>query len=405
MIQKMQRRLTAVLMLFLVGIYVGFCVLSYAAGVRGMERVSDKMFDPTEEVSRPQEDGAPHMPGQVGIPFFTVDLFVDGTMIHTERGQFTLSDEEIREITEEAFSTQQENGFLTEYTLRYVRQSTPVGWRLVFMDDSVRVETLRQQIRSSILLGLVLLPVFYLFSWGISALIVRPVRRAWAQQTQFVADASHELKTPLTVILSNTDMILADCDEPGGDLYRRADYIRQEAGRMRDLVQELLCLARHDESPYHQEKLTVVDLTAAAETAALSFEAVAYENGLTLETQLEQGLAVRGDQQQLDRLLHILLDNAVKYSLSGGMIRLALSAERGKQALLIVENPGELLSEEQLSKLFDRFYRTDESRGTKPGYGLGLSVAQQIVDRWGGKIRAEHHDGITKFAVRLPLAK
>lgn len=404
MIKKMQRRLTFVMLLFLVSVYIGFCTISYFSGERRMEQESALLFDRIEQ-PLPPSDGMQRVPGQVGVPYFTIHVDPDGLLLDAKRGQFDLTDEELADIAASVMAAPQDSGYLEEYSLRFFRRATPMGWQLMFADESVREETQRQQIRSNILLGLVLLPVFYLFSWGISALITRPVKRAWEQQTQFVADASHELKTPLTVILSNTDMILADCSEQQGELHRRADYIRQEAGRMRALVLELLNLARNDAAPAKRDDLSGVELSSAAETAALSFEAVAYENGLTMNLILEENIHIRGEQQQLDQLLHILLDNAVKYSLPGGEICVKLSSERGKWALLTVENPSETLTDEQLSKLFDRFYRVDEARSLQPGYGLGLSVARQIVERWGGRIRAEYHDGVTAFVVRLPIRK
>lgn len=404
MIQRMQRRLTAVLLLFLLCVYVGFCAVSYFASVRSMERSGEMMFHNITQPA-PPTDGPPRIPGQVGMPYFRVDLSPDGTVLVAEQGQFALTEDEIAALSEAAMTERQDRGYLDEYGLRYFREATTEGWRLFFADDSMRREAHSQQIRNNVLLGLVLLPVFFLFSRSISAFIVRPVKRAWEQQTQFVADASHELKTPLTVILSNTDMILADCGEADGDLRRRANYVREEAGRMRGLVLELLNLARSDAAPRRRPVLSKVDLSAVAETAVLSFEALAYESGLTLDSNLEDSLMIQGDESQASQLLRILLDNAVKYSAPGGTISVALTADRGKHALLTVSNPSERLDKEQLRKLFDRFYRADEARSLQPGYGLGLSVARSIVTAWGGKIWAEHTGGRTIFSVRLPLSR
>ena len=174
---------------------------------------------------------------------------------------------------------------------------------------------------------------------------------------------------------------------------------------MRALVLELLHLARNDAAPAKRESTSRVNLSAAVETAVLSFDAVAYENGFALDTQVDEDIVVHGDEKQLSQLFHILLDNAVKYSLPGATISVKLSTERSKYALLTVENQSEILTNEQLSKLFDRFYRVDEARTLQPGYGLGLSVAKQITDRLKGRIWAEHHDGTTSFYVKLKLSK
>ena len=258
---------------------------------------------------------------------------------------------------------------------------------------------------ASLLLGLALLPVFLAFSWLLAGLIVRPVRRAWEQQAQFVADASHELKTPLTVILSNTEMILADCPQEDPALQRRAGYIRREADRMRGLVLDMLELARSDAQVPSRRELAAVDFSAVVATETLAFEAVAYEAGLALTAEAAEGVVVRADGKQAAQVLHILLDNAVKYSLPGGTVSVSLTVDRGRYALLSVSNPSEAISEKQLERIFDRFYRLDSSRSLLPGYGLGLPVARELVDRWGGKIWAEHRAGATRFLVRLPLAK
>ena len=174
---------------------------------------------------------------------------------------------------------------------------------------------------------------------------------------------------------------------------------------MRALVLELLDLAKHEVVPGKHDIGAPVDLSATTETAVLTFEAVAYEGGLTMEAQVEENLTVRGDGQQMAQLLHILLDNAVKYSLPESEIGVTLKDERGKYARLSVTNRSEKLENEEIKKLFDRFYRVDKARSLKPGYGLGLSVARQIVERHGGKIRAEHRDGVTRFVVKLSIDK
>ena len=156
-------------------------------------------------------------PGQVGVPYFTLLVDGRGVLEDADQGQFDISDEELLDLAAQVLTAEEDFGYLGSYQLRYYRVSIPGGWRLVFADDSLQGELRLRQVRNSLLLGLALLPVFLAFSWLLAGLIVRPVRRAWEQQAQFVADASHELKTPLTVILSNTEMILADCpqEDPG----------------------------------------------------------------------------------------------------------------------------------------------------------------------------------------------
>lgn len=403
MIRSMQRRLAVVVLLFLVAVYACLCAVSYGAAVSGMVRESEQMLRSLAEPEPPA--GGLGVPGQVGVPYFTLVLDSRGVVMTADQGQFDISDEELLGLAAQVLTAEEDFGYLGSYQLRYYRVSIPGGWRLVFADDSLQGELRLRQVRNSLLLGLALLPVFLAFSWLLAGLIVRPVRRAWEQQAQFVADASHELKTPLTVILSNTEMILADCPQEDPALQRRAGYIRREADRMRGLVLDMLELARSDAQVPSRRELAAVDFSAVVATEALAFEAVAYEAGLALTTEAAEGVVVRADGKQAAQVLHILLDNAVKYSLPGGTVSVSLAVDRGRYALLSVSNPSEPISEKQLERIFDRFYRLDSSRGLRPGYGLGLPVARELVDRWGGKIWAEHRAGATRFLVRLPLAK
>jgi signal transduction histidine kinase len=226
---------------------------------------------------------------------------------------------------------------------------------------------------------------------------VKPVERAWDQQRQFVADASHELKTPLAVITTSGELLASpNCDE--SEKARFTKNILTQARQMRALVEQLLELARADSV---ETELVPVDLSHVVESAALPFDPVFFERGLTLASHIQPGLQVRGNAEQLERLTAILLDNAQKYSLSGEIaVRLARQGRR--QCLLTVTNPAQPLTEEQLQGVFKRFYRVDPSR-SGGGYGLGLAIAQSIVQAHHGKIWAENGEGTVTFSVSLPL--
>ena len=239
------------------------------------------------------------------------------------------------------------------------------------------------------------------FSYLLSGLAVRPVERAWNEQQRFVSDASHELKTPLTVILSSSDL-LAQEESPT----KRAQYldnIRAESQRMRRLVEGMLTLARGD-SGRAKTPMEPVALSELANETAMSFEPVAFEAGHPLEYELAENLTVRGRADDLRQVLAILLDNAVKYAPAGAPVRLTLR-ESGRDAALEVENPGDPIPPEQLAHLFDRFYRADASRSDHEGFGLGLSIAQSIVTAHRGTIRCRSDAQGTCFTVTLPLQK
>lgn len=227
------------------------------------------------------------------------------------------------------------------------------------------------------------------------------MEEAWKRQRQFAADASHELKTPLTVILSNAGLIAASPELTDQEDKRRIGYIQAEAGRMKQLVEELLFLARSDTGRLAAEK-TSVDLSFLIESCALTFEPVAFDQGKQMETDVEPDLMLDGEEQKLKQLAEILLDNACKYSEPGSTIRVSLNRAAEKKIRFTVASQGTPLTKEEQKQIFERFYRADPSRGTTSGYGLGLAIAQEIVRMHGGKIWAES-DGVkeNRFTVEF----
>ena len=220
---------------------------------------------------------------------------------------------------------------------------------------------------------------------------------------QFVADASHELKTPLTVILANAGILLAHSGDMADGQRKWVEYIQAEAQRMKSLVEDLLFLARSDDrrSPLRLQTVSFSDL---AWEALLPFESVAFEAGVALDSQITPDLELLGDPEQLRRLVAILVDNAVKYAGPRGSASLILRPQ-GDEAVLSVHNTGEPIPPEHLPRLFERFYRTDSDRArSQGGYGLGLSIAKSIVDGHRGRISVSSSAiSGTLFTVRLPL--
>ena len=260
---------------------------------------------------------------------------------------------------------------------------------------------LRNMMASYLMIALTALLLLFGVSVLLSRWATRPVEKAWAQQKQFLSDASHELKTPLTVILSNAELLESAAlpDKPADWV----DNIRSEAGSMRVLVEEMLTLARGDNMAAEAPK-TDVSLSDVAYDCALAFEPVAFEAGKPLQEEIAPDIRVTGDADKLRRLISVLLDNAIKYGADGGAITLTLQ-KTDRQALLTVSNPGEPISPEHLPHLFERFYRADASRGEHSGYGLGLSIATAIAAEHHGTLRAESDAVSTRFLFQIPLKK
>ena len=254
------------------------------------------------------------------------------------------------------------------------------------------------------------LAVFFVISLFFSRWALRPVARAWTQQRRFVADASHDLKTPLTVILANTSIALEHPERSVASQSQWLESTQHEAEAMQGLVGDLLALAKMDEeeaaaqSGAARSAFEEVDLSDVLEGEALQFESVAFERGVRLESQVEPGIRLRGNEQRLRRLAGTLIDNACKYVDDGGTVDVSLSRS-GKQAKLAVRNTGAPISPEDLPHVFDRFYRADKARtGGAGGHGLGLAIARAIAEEHGGTLTASSTQAEgTVFTATLPL--
>ena len=378
----------------------------WASAQSALERSSHTALE--QALSRRGGDLLPgfHQSGgddQVLLPYFTVQVW--GTTVYVTGGTYSgLEDTDaLTAILTDCLAQEEDEGSLPGYALRYLRQDDGLYTQIAFVDISLETAALRQMMASYLRIGLLSLLLLAGASFLLSLRVTRPVERAWRQQRQFFSDASHELKTPLTVILSNAEM-LETSDLPERES-RWRDNILSESRQMKTLVEEMLALSRTEDA---QRKPTVadVDLSDLSEDCALAFEPVAFEAGKPLSWDVAQGLSVSGDGEKLRRLLSILLDNAAKYGAAGEGIVLSLKAERG-QAILSVANGsgGHPIPPEELPRLFERFYRADASRGEQSGFGLGLPIAQAIAREHHGTLRAESDEKTTRFTFTLPLKK
>lgn len=223
----------------------------------------------------------------------------------------------------------------------------------------------------------------------ISKVALSQTEKAFERQKRFVADAGHELKTPIAVIGANIDVLSSDEKLNSNKFFQ---YIKHENERMGDLVRDLLYLARNDADRLEMMK-TEFDFSNAVENAVLPFEVVAFENGITLEMEIQKGITCIGDEKSLKQLFVILVDNAIKNSDKDAKITVKAYTER-QNIIYKVRNTGIGIKKEDLQKIFQRFYRVDSSRARKTGgYGLGLSIAQTIAQKHGGTIKAESEYG------------
>lgn len=312
------------------------------------------------------------------------------------------SDEYVDEIVKKALETSKLRGLLKDYNLRFNISKTPSGDTLLgFIDVSYEQDFIYDQVIDYIYIGLGSLAVFFIISYYLSKVVIKPVDAAFKQQQQFISDASHELKTPITVILANASIIKNKKEKENTDKW--VGYIDKEAQRMKKLVEDLLFLARLDENE-NQILKSKFNLSDAIYQCALPFEPVAFEKGISLKNDIESNIFIKGNIDQIKRLIMILLDNACKYSPKGKSISIDLKLLKGK-VVLSVNNKGEVIPKEDLSKIFDRFYRVDKARErSSNSYGLGLPMAKKITEFHNGNIsvQSNKNDGTT-VTVMLPL--
>jgi len=241
-------------------------------------------------------------------------------------------------------------------------------------------------------LTVVLLTVFFLISRHFANRAIRPMEEAWEKQSRFIADASHELKTPLSVINANCGVLYTSKEESVESQLKWVDSIMRASGRMTGLVNSLLSLAGLGEARLALQSV-LFDLSGEVTEAAAEIEAAAFEKGLAIHRDIEPGVIIESDREQVRKILAILFDNAVKYTGSGGEVTVLLTKEK-RHIICSISNSGDGIPPEELPRLFDRFYRGDPARSSEvSGYGLGLAIAKSIVEQLGADLLAESVPG------------
>ena len=315
--------------------------------------------------------------GPMGFtPTVTVELAEDGSILRVFNSGVTLSEETLSSLVAEAADAAPDT-IRRDADAQVFYRTAEAGdtTYLAITDASAVTEEMRTLIAGSLAAWLAFMFLFFLISRYMTNLSLKPVKEAWEQQQQFVADASHELKTPLTVILANSS-ILAEDPALSEDSRQWVDSTREEATHMQALVEQLLYLARSDNGSQKllPEELSLTDLVRED---ILQFEPVAFERDVRIEEEIGEDIRLLGDGTMVKQLIHILLDNACKYAPAGSAVSVALRREKNS-ALLSVNNSGDPIPPEDLPHLFERFYRGDKAR-TSEGYGLGLAIAEAIA--------------------------
>ena len=408
MIRKLQIKFVAMCMVLVTAVLAVVFVAVFVSAKQNIEVISHQVLERVmqEDTLSGRPDLGPNRDGEdVLLPYFTVNLWDSNGVYRafvTGGTYANLQDTaELEAILSDCLRQDQPEGTIRSYGLRYMRQDYGLYQRIAFVDMSMEQATLQELMGSYLQIGLAALVLLLGVSILLARWATRPVAKAWQQQRQFLSDASHELKTPLTVILSNAELLEAAPLDPRPA--RWADNIRSEAKRMQSLAEEMPTPARADNA-VPTAVMAEVSLSDLATDCALAFEPVAFEAGKPLESDIAPDVTVTGDGDKLRQLIGVLLDNAIKYGQAGGTITLSLR-RTDRQARLTVSNPGDPIPPEQLSRLFERFYRADASRGEQSGFGLGLPIAAAIASEHKGTLKAESDQVSTRFLFTMPLKK
>ncbi len=330
--------------------------------------------------------------------FFSILLNKNNELIDMETSHIAaISDEWALKFATQVAELEDERGFYGVY--RYVKVNEATGLRIIFLDTSNTMGFFFRVMFNSAIIALVILLLVMVIISFMSNRVIKPIAENYEMQKQFISDAGHELKTPLTIIRADADVLEMDLGQN-----EWLEDIQRQTDRMSELTNNLLLLSRMEDTKRTTAMIDFPLSDTVAETVG-SFETLAKARRRKLSAQIEPLLNFRGNERAISHLVSVLLENAIKYSPEGGEICLKLERV-GRTAQLTVFNTTETtLPKEALPRLFDRFYRVDSARNSGVGgHGIGLSLAKAITDAHKGKIQA----GIPGeksiiFTVTLPL--
>lgn len=398
MIKRLRRIIIFVNMLLvgtvIVMIFSAVCINNYSSGINslehGLNQVLDRRIDNNNDFPPPNELGNKGKKEQPLQPnyYVIVELNSDGEIKNTINHNATIDSDTLNSCIKIVTDSEnkKQSGQISEYNLMYAQKDDFQSKKIAFADTNSVYSSLMQTILVCLGLFAASLVIIFLISLAMSGLAIKPVKEAWEKQKQFVADASHELKTPLTVILANNNIMMTHKNALVADESKWLESTEEEANHMKSLIDQMLFLAKSDAGSNNVE-LSNICISDIIEGASLNFEPIAFDKGIEIISDIEPDITVKGNETQMNQLAHILIDNAVKYAEKNSAINITL-LKYGESVKFSVNNKGNVIEADDLKHIFDRFYRTEKSRTTK-GYGLGLAIAKSIVESSNGKLCVE----------------
>ena len=414
MFEKSRKKIVFSIMSILVALWVGTLGVIYISSYLEMAKQNEDMLkahSETYELSKREDEFLPPIRPFPNVEpefkqkfkdsptfklskFYTVALSYDGEVIEIKNEAPTIyRDNDLENLAVKIVNNNKTTG--TENNLSFYKVDKNGYILVAFMDNTIVNESAVTLFRYTLIFGIVALVVFFFLSRILAKKIVEPLEDGYKKQKQFISDAGHELKTPVSVVSANAELLER---ELGDNQWLK--NIQYENERMGILVGQLLDLARAENVKPQFEEINFSRLVAGE---ALPFESVAFEKGINLNTNITDDIKVMGNSTLLKQVVSVLLDNAIKHSVGNSDVTLNLIKENNYVNLSVV-NKGEEISKEHREKLFERFYRVDDARNSESNhYGLGLAIAKAIVDSHKGKIEVLCYNGLVEFRVEIPV--
>ncbi len=400
-------------MCILVLLWVGTLSVIYTSSYLEMKNQNNRMLKAHAEMYtlqqttnyfptvRPRPNGSPNFNSEFDSDspkfklstFYSVAVSYEGEILDTKNNSPAVhTDDDLGKLAQHIINGEKTSG--KENNLAYYKVDKGGYILVAFMDNTVVNESAMTLFRYTLIFGAVAMILFFFVSVFLAKKIVKPLEESYQKQKQFISDAGHELKTPVSVVSANAELLSRELGEN-----QWLQNIQYENERMGTLVSQLLQLARTENVTPQMEH---VDLSRLIFGEALPFESVVFEKGLMLKSNIKENICVCGDKAQLKQVVSILLDNAIAHSKENGEIQLNLTKEHGFATLSVI-NCGDEIPLEECHRIFERFYRVDKARGgDDKHYGLGLAIAKAIVASHKGHIEAFCYDGLVEFRVQIP---
>lgn len=409
MIEKLKKKFVfinmALVSVVLIVVFASLCVSTYSNQVRMTMNALGSTLDSRNDNHLAAPDAKSDKPFN-GVLTFSAMVSSDGSVAAAFTDGVSIDSGILQQAVERAYASDKNVGKLSDLSLRYMKAMTAVGTtKIAFADTSNETATLRYSIVFSLIFGGAALVAFFFISLLLSSLAIKPVKKSWEQQRQFIADASHELKTPLTVILANTDILLSHKNDKIEKQLKWVENTRSEASDMKKLVDDLLFLAKSDDNRDKKPELIPTNVSDEILGCILPFESMSFEKGVPIVSDVEQNVYAKTDAARVKQIAVILLDNACKYSEKGSPVSVSLK-RLGGEAVIAVNNKGAVIAKNDLAHLFERFYRCEKSRAKEAetgGFGLGLSIAKSAAETINARLFAESDEiNGTTFTLRVP---